>query len=214
MRLLFVRHGESVANAAGIYQGWYDSPLSALGRRQVALVARAIAARRDLRPIAVYASPLARAWDTGAAIGAALGLVPLPDPGLREIHVGAATGLTFAAVSERWPDLATRRRALGLDHGWPEGESGRQFFARVGGALDALIAAHRDDDGAPEAAVIVASHGGTIRFALAHLRGETAAWPGDHIDNCSISEAVLTANGARSIAINRIAHLCEQGASA
>jgi len=214
MRVLFVRHGESVANAACIYQGWLDSPLSPLGQRQAALVARTIAARRDLRPVAVYASPLARAWSTGAAIGAALGLVPRPDPGLREIHVGAATGLTFDAVNERWPDLVAQRRALGLDHGWPDGESGRQFFARVVGALDALIAAHRDDDGSPEATVVIASHGGTIRFALAHLRGDTVAWPGDHIDNGSISEAVLTANGARVVAINRTAHLSEKGASA
>ncbi len=213
MRLLFVRHGESVANAAGIYQGWYDSPLNPRGQQQAQLVARAIAARRDLRPVAVYASPLARAWDTGAVIGAALGLVPLPDPGLREIDVGSATGLTVAAVNERWPDLAAQRRVLGLDHGWPEGESGRQFLIRVGGTLDVLIAAHRDDADTPEAAVIIAAHGGTIRHALAHLRGETTVWPDDHIDNCSISEAVLTANGAWLVEINCIAHLSEEGVS-
>lgn len=213
MRLLMVRHGESVANAAGIYQGWDDSPLSPLGERQAALAARAIAARADLRPVAIYASPLARAWRTGAAIGDALGLRPVADPGLREINIGAATGLHHAAVDARWPDLAARRRTLGLDHGWPEGETGRRFLARVGGALDAIIATHRAAD-TPGAAVILASHGGTIRFALAHLRRETAGWPGDQIDNCSITEAIIAPGGHRLVEINCVTHLSAAGSPA
>jgi broad specificity phosphatase PhoE len=213
MRLFFVRHGESVANAGQIYQGWLDSPLNPLGEQQARAVARAIAARRNLRPVAVYASPLSRAWRTGEAIGAALGLTPIPHPGLREINVGAATGLTHAAVTARWPDLIAQRHAQGLDHGWPEGETGRAFLARVGTTLDEIIAAHRHDDGVPEAAMVLASHGGTIRFALAHLRGETAAWPGDHIDNCSISEALIAPDGHQLVEINCVTHLHENGGS-
>jgi broad specificity phosphatase PhoE len=211
MRLFLVRHGESVANAGQIYQGWYDSPLNHLGEQQALATARAIALRPNLRAVAVYASPLSRAWRTGMAIGDALGLTPIPHPGLREINVGAASGLTFTAVNARWPDLGARRQALGLDHGWPEGETGREFFARVGATLDEIIAAHRDDDGSPEAAVVLASHGGTIRFALAHLRGETVDWPGDHIDNCSISEALIAPDGRRLVEINCITHLHENG---
>jgi broad specificity phosphatase PhoE len=211
MRLFFVRHGESVANAGQIYQGWLDSPLSPLGEQQALATARAIAARPNLRAVAVYASPLSRAWRTGEAIADALGLEPIPHPGLREIDVGAATGLTFAAVNARWPDLTSQRHALGLDHGWPEGETGRQFLARVGSTLDEIIAAHRDDDGSPEAAIIIASHGGTIRFALAYLRGETAGWPGDHIDNCSITEALIAPTGHRLVEINCVTHLHQNG---
>lgn len=204
MHLLLVRHGESVANAARIYQGWLDSPLSTLGERQAALVARAIAARDDLRAVAVYASPLDRAWRTGVAIADALDLAAIPAPDLREINVGEATGMHFADVDARWPDLAAQRAARGLDHGWPAGETGRQFLARVGGAIDAIVAAHRDDG--PEATVVIASHGGTIRYALAHLRGDTA-WPEDRIDNCSITEAVFDPDGHRLIEINCITHL-------
>lgn len=207
MRLFLVRHGESVANAGKIYQGWYDSPLSPLGEQQALATARAIAQRPNLRAVAVYASPLSRAWRTGEAIGEALGLTPIAHPGLREINVGAATGMTFVAVNSRWPDLNAQRSALGLDHGWPEGETGRQFAARVGATLDEIIAAHRNDDGSPEAAIVLASHGGTIRFAIAHLRGEASAWPGDHIDNCSITEAQVDPDGHRLIEINCITHL-------
>lgn len=207
MRLLFVRHGESVANAARIYQGWFDSPLSAMGEQQAMLTARAIAARTELRPVAVYASPLARAWNTGTAIGEALGLTPIADLGLREIDVGAATGLHVEIINERWPELVAQRTSLGLDHGWPEGETGHDFLARVGGALDAIIAAHADDAGEPEPTVVIATHGGTIRFALTYLRGETGAWPEDEIDNCSITEALITPDGRRLVEANCITHL-------
>jgi glucosyl-3-phosphoglycerate phosphatase len=211
MRLFFVRHGESVANAGQVYQGWLDSPLSPLGEQQALATARAIAARPNLRLVAVYASPLSRAWRTGEAIGEALGLTPIPHSGLREINVGAATGLTFTAVNERWPNLAEQRRADGLIHGWPEGETGQQFLARVGSTLDEIIAAHRDDDGSPEAAVVIATHGGTIRFALAYLRGEADGWPGDDIDNCSISEALIAPHGHQLVEINCITHLHKNG---
>jgi broad specificity phosphatase PhoE len=211
MRLLLVRHGESAANAAGIYQGWLDSPLSARGEAQAAATARALAARDDLRVVAVYASPLARAWHTGAAIAAALGLAPIAEPGLREIDVGAATGLAFAAVRERWPDLEELRRVGGRAHRWPEGESGHDFAARVGATVEAIIARHlrAQPAAAPEEAVVLASHGGTIRFALAHLRDESDGWPDDTVDNCSIAEVVIGPAARRVVAVNGRDHLAE-----
>ena len=161
--------------------------------------------------MAVYASPLARAWRTGAAIAAAVGLEPISHAGLREINVGAATGQHLSAVHERWPHLGEERRALGLDHGWPEGETGREFGVRVGATLEEIIARHLSgeaDGGDAEAAIILASHGGTIRFALAHLRGDAAnAWPDDPVGNCSIAEVEVTPAGRRVLAIDRGEHL-------
>lgn len=211
MRVLLVRHGESVANAADTYQGWLDSPLSARGEAQASATARALAARDDLRVIAVYASPLARAWCTGSAIATALGLTAIAEPGLREINVGAATGLTFAAVRERWPALEEERRRGGRAHGWPEGETGHDFALRVGTTLDAIIARHLrpQPPEAPEETLVLASHGGTIRFALAHLRGEPEGWPRDAVENCSVAEAVISATERRVVAVNGCAHLIE-----
>jgi broad specificity phosphatase PhoE len=210
MRLVLVRHGESIANAAGIYQGWLDSPLSPLGEQQAMATARALAARADLRPIAVYASPLLRAWRTGEAIAAALGLTAVPHPGLREINVGAATGLAFTAVDARWPQLATERVSLGLDHGWPEGETGRTFGARVAATLEEFIVRHQRPTAleSPEETVILASHGGTIRFALAYLRGDVEnRWPDDAVRNCSLAEIALAPTGHRVISLDRCDHL-------
>ena len=210
MRLILVRHGESMGNAAGIYQGWNDEPLSPLGERQVRAAACALAervTRRDIRPVALYASPLQRAWRTGVVIGQALGLTPVAHPGLREIDVGAAGGVSFAEVDRRWPELLARRGELGLDYGWPEGETGWAFRARVAAALDEILVRHRG--AGPDEAAIVASHGGTMRFALAYLRGDAPGlWPADQIDNCSLTEvAILTDGQHRVVSLNLCDHL-------
>jgi probable phosphoglycerate mutase len=210
MRLILVRHGESGANAAGIYQGWLDSPLSARGEAQAAATARALAARDDIRPVALYASPLLRAWRTGEVIADALGLTPVAHPGLREINVGAATGLAFTAVRERWPRMEEERLAFGLDHGWPDGETGRTFGARVVATLDEIVARHGRPapTGSPDEAVILASHGGTIRFALAHLRGDAEnRWPNDSVRNCSLAEIAINPAGHRVIVLDVCDHL-------
>lgn len=210
MRLILVRHGETASNAGGVYQGWLDVPLNETGEQQAAAVAAALAARDDIRPVAVYASPLKRAWRTAEAIGAALQLAPVAHPGLREIHVGAAQGLPFDEIARRWPDLASERARQGLDHGWPEGETGWAFRARVVGALDEIVARHHATAAAADA-VILAAHGGTIRYALAYLRGDSPGpWPTDPIANCSLTEVQLdgaAGAGHRVLLTNGRAHL-------
>jgi broad specificity phosphatase PhoE len=53
-----VRHGQSTANARGIWQGQMEFPLSKEGRRQATLVGRALAHE----PFdGLYSSPLSRA---------------------------------------------------------------------------------------------------------------------------------------------------------
>jgi len=65
--LLFVRHGESVANRRGVWQGSSDGDLTPLGLRQAELVAARLVAWES--PISrLYSSPLRRAWQTAEAI--------------------------------------------------------------------------------------------------------------------------------------------------
>ena len=69
--ILFVRHGETDWNVERRVQGHSDRPLNATGLAQ----ARELAAElREGRIDAVYASDLARARDTAAAVAAEHGL--------------------------------------------------------------------------------------------------------------------------------------------
>ncbi len=75
--LVLVRHGESELIAQRRFQGQLETPLSATGRRQAALVARRLARPHDRPalplpagpPLAIVHSPLARAAETATAIG-------------------------------------------------------------------------------------------------------------------------------------------------
>jgi len=100
--LVLVRHGESELIVERRFQGRLETPLSATGRRQAALVAARLArpaARPALpvpagRPLAIVHSPLARTAQTAAAIAEALGHgVPVrPDPAFLEIGQGEWEG--------------------------------------------------------------------------------------------------------------------------
>ena len=71
-RMLLVRHGQSVWNALGKWQGQADIELSELGRRQAAAAAQKLGSF-DL----IAASPLLRAMETAEIVAATLGIGPI-----------------------------------------------------------------------------------------------------------------------------------------
>ena len=151
--LVLVRHGESTFIAEGRFQGQADSPLTAIGRHQAALVATRLATPHDppalpipIGPLVeVVHSPLGRTTETADAIlgdlvSAGRPTTGRPDPGFLEIHQGAWQGLHRTEIAERFgPELAAWRRApIGA---WaPGGESLQEVAARVRPALARLIA--------------------------------------------------------------------------
>ncbi|GAC1487840.1 MAG: alpha-ribazole phosphatase [Candidatus Limnocylindrales bacterium] len=158
-RLYFVRHGESEANAAGVFAGQSDSPLTERGRTQAAAVAAALA---DLDIDRVVSSDLSRARDTAAVIAAAHGLTVEIHPELREIDVGEASG-------KRWDDGTLRQSFTTGDSDefvrWPGGESLEQALARSLGCLDGLVRDH------PGEQLVVVGHGGITRILVSHFLG-------------------------------------------
>lgn len=137
VRLLLVRHGETLWNREGRYQGRSDVPLSERGQAQ----ARALAAALRGEPIAaVYTSPLRRAYDTAAPIAAAHDLAPIVEPRLVEIHQGAWEGLRPAEIEQGWPALYARWLTAPTSVRLPGGETLGEVQARVLGALADLAA--------------------------------------------------------------------------
>ena len=109
---LLIRHAESIWNAGGRWQGHGDPPLSPRGRAQAAELAERLAGEGiEL----LIASDLARCTETAAILGARWGLVPSPDPRLREIDIGAWTGLTREQIEAREADLLARFEAEDLE---------------------------------------------------------------------------------------------------
>ncbi|KAK0634382.1 histidine phosphatase superfamily [Bombardia bombarda] len=109
MRLILVRHGETVDNVAGLYAGVRNSPLTAHGVLQARRLAEHLASRSGIGPIRhIFSSDLQRAADTAQAIIDAqqprdllmtrerLQLVKVPE--LRERDFQSAEGKRFGTA--------------------------------------------------------------------------------------------------------------------
>jgi broad specificity phosphatase PhoE len=68
MRLIFVRHAETTANAEGRFQGHADFSLSARGQAQAQLLKSRFLVE-GLTPTHLYSSPLKRCAETAEIIG-------------------------------------------------------------------------------------------------------------------------------------------------
>jgi len=152
----FVRHGESEGNAAGVFTGQSDSPLTARGRQQAATVADELEKVKFDR---IVSSDLSRTRDTAEVIAKRLGIPVEIIPELREIDVGDRTGKSFdeARGLPNWNDDGFVS--------WPGGESLDQVLARTLGTIDRLT---RES---PGKTILVVGHGGVNRILLSHFLG-------------------------------------------
>jgi len=171
--LLLARHGETDWNRDGRFQGHADRPLNELGRRQAIELANRLGGDGVT---AVYTSDLRRAHGTAAVIASRLDLPLHRHAGLREIDVGAWSGLTRDEIAERFPDSYGIWRAGGEP---PEWETRAALMVRVGAAIIEIAAAQP-----PSSRIVAVGHGGTIR-AAERCADVEPSWP---IENCAVVE--------------------------
>lgn len=179
--LLFCRHGQSEGNRDLRFGGHGPTPLTELGRAQARATGRALlGASVDL----IYASDLARAFDTAALIGAELGLQPTLTPALRERSVGELTGLTFEEAQQRYPEAYAAMMRREADACPPGGETYGQCRSRAVAFMDEAIARHRG------ARILFVSHHLTIYQLLTHVFGLDGTLQRSklilQIDNCAL----------------------------
>lgn len=173
-----VRHGESTWNAAGLVQGQADGPvLTDEGRAQAAMLADAV----RLLPIRrLVTSDLARAEETASVIGRRLHVSWEREAALRERHFGAAQGLPLHALGPEWSGIESDR-VVDADARPPGGESLRELGDRVSDFFDRLAQQSCDGD------VLVVTHGGVIRLALAQCDGvPVTAMPWGSVPNAGL----------------------------
>ncbi len=178
-RLLLVRHGEVEEWARGRIYGRLDPALSPAGRAQADAVAPRVAAHH---PVALYASPSARALETASCIASACSLQPAIEPRLREIGFGVFEGLTFAEAELRDPETWRRWMERPGAVRFPEGECWDDVRDRSVAGAESIASAH------PAAAVAVVTHGGVIRALLA----EALALPAERTFRMEVAFGSLT----------------------
>lgn len=103
-KLIVVRHGESIANTKGIYQGQsYDTDLSKLGKLQAKALAKFI--QKERKPNVVIASPLKRTMQTAKEISGANNSKLLIDTEIIETNHGEWEGLSKAEIEKKYKSL-------------------------------------------------------------------------------------------------------------
>lgn len=101
-RLLFVRHGYSVANREAVFGGCLDYDLTETGHKQAEIMAEYVLKKYNVD--SVYASDLSRAVKTAEKVAQPLGLEIQQDKRLREIDGGAWNGMTFEDIRGKYTE--------------------------------------------------------------------------------------------------------------
>ena len=163
-KIIVVRHGESVANGGGVYQGQsHDTDLSDLGAKQ----AKALAVRiKDFSVKKIISSPLRRTYQTALEISRVLECDIEIRNEIIETNHGAWEGKSKDWILQNHKELYNTWLSKPSEALFPEGERFLETVQRVEKFL------HLSDF---EQDTVIVSHDNIVRIltALAH---------GDHID--------------------------------
>jgi probable phosphoglycerate mutase len=161
MRLLLLRHAETILNQEHRVQGLSQSDLTPLGQDQACALAEAL---KGERLDAIYSSPLARALQTARAIAAARGIAVQEVDPLKEANAGEMEGLLASELSALYPKFMARW-PVDATAAMPGGESLQQVQDRVWPFLGGLPERHQDQT------IAVFTHNFVIQVVIAKMLG-------------------------------------------
>ena len=199
--ILLVRHGESEAvdprAPFALVGGRGDPALSPLGREQAEALAHRLGAAEVA---AIYVTTLRRTLETAAPLARRVGLSPIVEPGLVEVHMGEWEGGLYRQRVVEGDPLALRVFAEGRFDIVPGAESNAKILKRARAAIARIAAAH------PGGRVVAVSHAVTISTLLARAVG---APPFSFVlgDNGAISSLVVEGKSWTLRSFNDTGHL-------
>lgn len=150
MRLILLRHGETLWNKESRLQGHSDTPLSYKGVEQAVKIKPII---RNLNPQKVFTSDLGRAIKTSQLIGYP---EAIQKSELRELDMGEWTGLKKTDLIEHNADLYQQWRSG--EYTPNNGENWFDFCKRIEKGLSDIVKGEKED-------VLAVVHSGVIRAA-------------------------------------------------
>ncbi len=151
MKLIIVRHGETVDNASRTFQQ-PGSPLSKNGEQQAELLAQRLA---NSKAAIILCSDYKRTQQTAEPIATALGLDVSLTPLLRERNFGDLRGQPYSSLDFD---------PFALDYEPANGESWGAFNQRVSDAWRSILSTAKNSD----ADVIAITHGFMCRALVAN----------------------------------------------
>jgi broad specificity phosphatase PhoE len=205
VRILLARHGETVFNVEGRWQGQSDSPLTERGLAQSRELAQALAAESIA---AVYSSDLGRAMNTAREVAALHSLTVQTDVRLREIETGAWTGKGRQEIEQQFPGGLTAWAEKPAGMRLPDGETLREAQTRALAFFAERMPAHLGQT------IVVISHGAVTQAILVHAMGRTVddLWLTQRVDHTQLSRLEWTPErGLELIDLADVRHLEDVG---
>jgi broad specificity phosphatase PhoE len=177
MKILWIRHAESIGNQNQQMQGQLEFALSTLGKQQANLLADYLVQASWL-PSHIYGSPLQRAAETTQILLQAWAtetnhcdFSPNYRAELQEIHNGILQGLTWPQAKRQYPQLCDKLESTPEWVAIPEAESLQEVSDRAHQFVRCLLETHQNGD-----RIWVVTHGGLLPYLLAALMGSDRAW--------------------------------------
>jgi broad specificity phosphatase PhoE len=138
--IYLLRHGETVWNTAGRFQGHKDSPLTKRGVEQADQMGLILS--REIAGIEAkfkgYVSPLGRAKETAARISQIVPLTFSDEPKLMEVTVGTWDGMSLHEIEAEYPGALRGSDAFDWYFRSPDGETFNDACKRAGVWLSRL----------------------------------------------------------------------------
>lgn len=160
--LILIRHGETDWNRELRFQGHVDVPLNDMGHEQARRLGLRMAGEKAQH---LVCSDLMRCQQTAAPTALQLSLPVKTDAALREQHFGAVEGMRADEIQALHPRAWEDWLKFQEDHAMPDGESARQFHARIIAALASIVTTHQGQ------AVLVFTHGGALDMVWRTAQG-------------------------------------------
>ena len=157
MKILFIRHAESIDDLTGQYGGWLDLELTPNGRNQVAAVIA------DIKQLSehfdeILTSPLKRAEESAYILGSGLGVPVREFVYLKERNgYGLLSGLTKTEAKQNYPELVADMEAGYVFGSEPED----MLVKRVRKTYEILTSMDKN--------IVVVTHGGFLSRLFEHV---------------------------------------------
>lgn len=160
VKLFLIRHGQTLWNEEGRYQGDSDIGLTRVGIRQAKLAAKYLA---KVNLSNIYSSPLERALDTANIVGKGRNLKPVLRENLKEIYFGKWEGMKFSEINKEFHDDYQNWLKDPYNNSPTGGESFKKVQERAVAEIDNIVNENED-----KSSVAVITHGGVILSLLVH----------------------------------------------
>ena len=197
MKLILVRHGETLLNRENRVQGITDTELSDYGRMQADKLAESLKGEQIER---IVSSPLRRAYETAKAISRFHGATIEADSDLQEMNHGDFENLTIQELKEKHISVLRQWERDPASVVMPNGESLHDLQRRAWSAIEEITKTARS--------AVVVTHNMTIRTILCKIQDlDMLHIRGMHVDLASKTFVEFKFGKGAIVMLNDTSHL-------